>query len=105
MCGRESNTMVCSSTCGAVSFVYCEECLMSGIEPYDALIGMGLYYADINKTYKQQILDPSLRFHGKTIEQFDADVQAQDDDYRAWLEECKKRKENDKENDNEELPF
>ena len=67
---------------------------MAGREPYDALVGMGLYYSDINNTYKQKILEPSLRFYGKTTEQFDADVQAQDDDYRAWLEEYEKRKEN-----------
>lgn len=105
VCGKETNTTVCCSTCGAISFAYCADCLRAGIEPYDALVGMGLYYADFNKTYKQQILDPSLRFHNKTNEQFDEDVQAQDDDYRAWLEECEKRKENDKEHDDEEFPF
>lgn len=90
VCGKEANTIVCSSTCGAISFAYCEECLMSGIEPYDALVGMGLYYADINKTYKQNILDPSLKFHGKTRERFDNDVLAMDEELSAWLAEREK---------------
>lgn len=105
VCGKETNTTVCSSTCGAISFAYCDECLRNGIEPYDALVGMGLYYDDINNTYKQQILDPSLRFYNKTKEQFNADVMAQDDDLRAFFEEYEKRKENEKDDGNEELPF
>lgn len=89
VCGKETETMVCSSSCGGVSFAYCRECLNAGREPYDALVGMGLYCADINQTYKEQILMPSLQFHGKTIEEFDADVEAQDEDYRKWCEEHK----------------
>ena len=87
VCGKETNTIVCCSTCGAISFSYCAECLNAGIEPYDALVGMGLYYADINNTYRKQILDPSLRFHGKTREQFDDDVMAQDEELCLYLKE------------------
>ena len=75
VCGKETNTVVCCSSCGAISFAYCEECLNVGREPYDALVGMGLTSDCINKTYKEQILLPSLKFFGKTIEQFDADVE------------------------------
>lgn len=89
VCGKETETMVCCSSCGAVSFAYCRECLNAGREPYDALVGMGLYYADINKTYREQILMPSLQFYGKTVEQFDADVEKDDEDYRKWCEEHK----------------
>ena len=85
VCGKETNTIVCSSTCGAISLAYCEDCLRNGIEPYDALVGMGLYYADINETYKQQILDPSLKFHDKTREQFDNDVFALDKELSEWF--------------------
>ena len=105
VCGKEAKTIVCCSTCGAISFSYCEDCLRNGIEPYDALVGMGLYYADINNKYKQQILDPSLRFHNKTREQFDADVQAQDEWLRAWFAEREKEMKNDEENNDETLPF
>ena len=105
VCGKETNTIVCSSTCGAISFAYCKECLSNGIEPYDALVGMGLYYADINSNYKKQILDPSLKFHNKTREQFDADVEAQDEEYLAYLAEREKAMAQKGENDDEALPF
>ena len=78
ICGKEAATTVCCSTCGAISYAYCYDCLRQGIEPYDALVSMGLFYADINEAYKQQILLPSLRFHGKTVEQFENDVLALD---------------------------
>ena len=105
VCGREDpNTVVCSSSCGATSFSYCPSCLQNGLEPYSALVGMGLFWADINKTYKQQILTPSLNFHGKTKEQFDADVEA---DYQNYLEYLRGQKEQEPTNnkDTEELPF
>ena len=74
VCGKEAETFVACSSCGAISFAYCSECLNRGLEPYDALVGMGLTSDVINKSYKEQILLPSLRFHGKTVEEFDADV-------------------------------
>ena len=76
VCGVESSDVqVCSSSTGGISFAYCPRCLQAGYEPYSALVGMGLFWADINKTYKQQILIPSLNFYGKTKEDFDNDVE------------------------------
>lgn len=86
VCGKESEIFVACSSCGAISFAYCAECLNNGLEPYSALVGMGLTSDMINKSYKEQILMPSLRFHGKTIEEFDADVIKMDDDYYDWLQ-------------------
>jgi hypothetical protein len=85
VCGKEAETQVVCSTCGAISFAYCPECLNQGREPYDALVGMGIFSNDMNKNYKTQILLPSLAFYGKTIEEFDADVQKMDDDYDEWV--------------------
>ena len=85
VCGKEAEVQVVCSTCGAISFAYCPECLNQGREPYDALVGMGLPSKFLNKTYKAQILMPSLQFHGKTIEEFDADVQKLDEEYEEWL--------------------
>ena len=85
VCGKETETQVVCSTCGAISFAYCQDCLNQGREPYDALVGMGLSSKFINKTYKARILMPSLQFHGKTIEEFDADVQKLDDEYNEWV--------------------
>ena len=86
VCGKETETVVCCSSCGAISFAYCQECLNNGREPYDALVGMGLTSDIINKSYKEQILLPSLRFFGKTLEEFDADVEKMDAEYYDWLQ-------------------
>lgn len=86
VCGKETNTFVACSACGAVSYAYCEECLNNGLEPYSALVGMDLYFDDISEDFKQQILLPSLRVHGKTPAEFDADVKKLDDDFYNWLQ-------------------
>ena len=86
-CGKEAKTTVCCSACGAISFAYCEACLKGGIEPYSALVGMGMYYEDINETFKYVILDPSLKVHKKTAEEFNADVKKFDDDYLEYCRE------------------
>lgn len=86
VCGKEAEIFVVCSTCGAISFAYCQDCLNQGIEPYDALVGMGIPSNYINKTYKNSILYPSLKFHGKTVEEFDADVKKADDEYYDWLQ-------------------
>lgn len=85
-CGKESEyTCVCCSACGAISYRYCLNCLNGGIEPYGALIGMGLPYESITIEFRNRILDPSLKFHNKTIEQFNADVKKLNDDYINYM--------------------
>ena len=86
VCGKEAETYVVCSSCGAISYAYCAECFNKGLEPYDALVGMGLYSDEIVEIFKQQILLPSLKFHGKTLEEFDADVKNMDDAYYDWLQ-------------------
>lgn len=88
VCKKEIETTVCCSACGAISFAYCDTCLEGGIEPYSALVGMGMYYEDINETFKYLFLEPSLRFYKKTIEQFNSDVKQFDDDYTEYYREC-----------------
>ena len=85
VCGQEAETVVACSSCGAVSFAYCQECLNGGREPYDALVGMGLPYDCLNKTYRERIILPSLKFFGKTIEEFNADVEKMDEDFAEWV--------------------
>jgi hypothetical protein len=87
VCNKETKTTVCCSSCGGISYAYCDECLQAGREPYDALVGMGLYYDDINKGYQEKILLPSLKFYKKTIDEFNADIKRLDDDYNAWCKE------------------
>ena len=86
VCGQETEVFVVCSSCGAVSFAYCARCLRNGFEPYNALVGMGLYSDEISQSFKQQILLPSLQFHGKTLEEFNADVRQSNDEYYDWLQ-------------------
>lgn len=74
VCGKETETTACCSSCGGISFAYCDECLNAGREPYDALVGMCMYFNEISRSYREKILLPSLKFFGKTVEQFDEDV-------------------------------
>ena len=79
VCNREVPTVVCSSSCGgSLSFAYCHDCLSAGLEPYSAITGMGIYYNDMCKSYKEKILLPTLKFYGKTVEEFNDDVERTD---------------------------
>jgi hypothetical protein len=71
--------------CGAVSFSYCIECLSANREPYSALVGIGLLATEMSEAFKEEVLLPNLKFHNKTTEQFDKDVQALNDDYRRSM--------------------
>lgn len=76
VCKKQSeHTIVCSSSCGAMSYRYCLTCLNAGREPYSALTSMGIKYKQVSESFRQRILDPSLRFFGKTPENFDKDVE------------------------------
>lgn len=86
VCGTEAETFVACSSCGGVSFSYCAECLGAYREPYNALVGMGLTSDCMNKTYKQRVLLPSLSFFGKTITEFNSDVEKMDQKYYDWLQ-------------------
>lgn len=85
VCGKETKTFAACSACGGISFAYCKECLSKGLEPYDALVGMALYFDEISEDFKQQILLPSLKFYGKTPKEFDKDVDKDLDDYYMYM--------------------
>lgn len=86
VCSKKSEVFAACSSCGGVSFSYCKECIDKGLEPYVALVGMGLYFDEISENFVQQILLPSLKFYGKTPEEFDEDVKKFDDEYYDWLQ-------------------
>ena len=91
VCDKKTEVFAACSACGGITLSYCQECLSKGLEPYDTLVGMGLFVDEINKDFKETILLPSLEFHGKTIEEFDEDVQRLWDGYADWLsyqDEC-----------------
>ena len=86
VCGKETKVYTSCSACGAISYAYCADCLRMSIEPYDALVGMGLFVDEIAKDFKKDILLPSLKFHGKTIEEFNDDVKQFWDSYFDFLQ-------------------
>lgn len=86
VCGKATDVLAACSACGGISFAYCNECLSKGLEPYDALVGMGMCVDEISKDFRDQILLPSLKLHGKTLEEFDTDVNKMYDRYYDWLQ-------------------
>jgi hypothetical protein len=84
VCHKNPSVGVGASTCGAISFAYCKECLSLGAEPYGALVAYLSSAVNkgedckpeaeqIQKGY-QGIIDGSLSVAGKTREEFYADV-------------------------------
>ena len=78
VCGKEGEVSVCCSAYGPVSFAYCEECLVSGREPYSALVVYiacaGHFPEDINEMYQEDVRK-QLKLHGVSEEQFIKDVE------------------------------
>lgn len=89
VCNKETDTVVACSTCGGICFEYCQDCIQSGFEPYSALVGMGLYSNEMSKQYRENILIPSLKFHNKTIEQFDEDVKEEEEAFIQFMKDFK----------------
>jgi hypothetical protein len=55
--------------------VYCFNCIISGFEPYEDLVNFGWEYGMFNKTFQQKIVLPTLGLNGKTVRQFNQDVE------------------------------
>lgn len=90
VCGKPAKG-VCSSGAGPISYAYCEECLITGREPYGAWIGglMGcpseglLKREDIRQDLLPSI-DASLEFAGKTWDDLAADVDKAMKEYEEY---------------------
>lgn len=78
VCGKEGETFVSTSAYGPMSFAYCEECLASGREPYDAIVAYiacaGHFPEDINEEYQKDVR-MQLKLNGVSEEQFIKDVE------------------------------
>jgi len=83
VCGqREAFLTACSAT-GAVSFAYCGECLLSGREPYGAVVAslIGMHsMGEVAEAYRP-IVEATLKGEGKTTEELFADVVAFENEY------------------------
>lgn len=73
VCGANTETFVCCSACGGMSFAYCEECLKAGAEPWGVLIDYisiaGHYPEDINEDFREIVRNTCKRC-GKTESEF-----------------------------------
>ncbi len=88
VCGKiVPHINVAASSCGPVSFAYCDSCLAGGYEPYAFLVSYvacaGKYPDDINTGFKKRVILPNLAFHKKTEVEFAADVEAAIKDMEA----------------------
>lgn len=72
VCGNESDAVICS-VFGAISYATCAECAAKEIEPYDNVVGAMLYFDEFGEGYKT-IAENSIKYAGKTIEEFNRDV-------------------------------
>ena len=84
VCGKQTKVAVFASSCGPVSYAYCEECAARGLEPY------GAFVAEYSLVDEATMLDFATRnekilnnFYHKTKDQF--------------LDDCKKTAEELKE--------
>ena len=81
VCNKESNDIrEIKSTLNNDIKSYCSNCLFYGLEPYDDLVNFGWEYEMFNSQYKNKILNPTLSFNQKTIEQFNTDVKKNRDE-------------------------
>ena len=78
VCGKQTDVVVCSSSCGPISLAYCRSCLEGELEPYGIMLsyiaGAGHWPDDVNPAY-QELVRKNLAFHGKTEEEFASDVE------------------------------
>jgi hypothetical protein len=73
-------------TIGMDSFAHCKS-LSCDIDLPESLVSMGPY-EDFNDSYRENVVDPTLKFYGKTVEQFNKDVL---DEMNSYLEYMKSR--------------
>lgn len=78
VCGNIGKVVVCSSSMGAISYAYCEDCYNESLEPYEHMVAYiscaGHFPKDINKTY-QDLCRHILNKLNISEEQFIKDVE------------------------------
>lgn len=93
VCGKEDEVLVCSSSMGAVSFAYCEDCFNKRLEPYGAMVACismaGHFPKDINETYQKHcrhIINELNISEEQFIEDVDKAIEDFDEDFREFCE-------------------
>jgi len=77
VCGEEA-VGVASSQMGPISFAYCEQCAMDGLEPYDMLVGMVAMSGKLEEFHSWfvEMVKRSCVKAGKSDDDFSRDVEA-----------------------------
>ncbi len=76
-CGKAPSIGVACSSMGAFSIAWCRSCLDAGIEPYWACVATAVSCGGTWEglaEWAQETITRSLAAHGKTREEFDAEV-------------------------------
>ncbi len=104
VCGKQTEVYVASSSIGAVTYAYCEDCLRAGAEPWSDLVFncaiCGPYPESVNTQFRETVRN-TCRHLGKTEEEFQADV---NEAILDWDDHMELFEQYDAENP-EELPF
>jgi hypothetical protein len=82
ICGSSENVMVACSTAGAVSHVYCHECMKSNREVWGTLVGglMGLTKDEVSESFNP-IIKATCEFYGRTEEELWEEVSQAEEEY------------------------
>lgn len=88
VCGKPTD-ICCPSSLGAMSFYYCEECLSAGREPYSVLTAI-CRFEEFTDWHREHIVIPTLKYYGKTPEEFNVDVEEAEQEYLEILKESRK---------------
>jgi len=82
VCMDRESAGVFASSCGPISFAYCERCSAAGYEPWMALIGgYGTLSPESIHPEAAKHLNRNCKFHGKTVEEFWQECQELWDQY------------------------
>ena len=101
VCG-ETAIGVASSRCGPMSFAYCKRCAEEGLEPWVAIVGLGFSVSWSEMAdHAKKMVEKSCEFHGKTMEDYHAEVKRAERDYDDY---CKQRQEAGGDSAAEKLP-
>lgn len=91
VCCKREAIGVCSSSTGAISFAYCQECLETRREPYGAVVASlyGMSGMDEVASWYRPTVVATLKAEGKTVEELFADVMAFEKEYEEAMKECR----------------
>lgn len=87
VCGAPSHGVASSSAARGSSYAYCADCLIAGLEPYDAIVALAFCCSGLDGLVEgyDEIIDKSLAKVGKTREDALADAKKIEEEYIAQM--------------------